>query len=250
MPVTKECTVCGSTFEVPPTRANTALFCGRACKAKHASEKYQAARVKLECQQCGKPLTVSVGRVERGNGKFCSKECHHLALVGHAFTAPAPDGNTTRHSLGYILERASNHPHAVNGYVMQHRLIVEARMRKEAPGHSFLEMIDGVEYLRHGIEVHHANEKRYDNRVDNLVACTNPGHRDLHAGRVPMASEIWPAPKLTSPGEARWVDLKCQICGAGFQIRLSTFKARGGKYCSNTCASEARSRRATASKLI
>ena len=240
MPVLKECVVCGVSFSVPPVRANTAMFCGRACKAKHASEKYLAERVQSECQQCGKPLSASAGRAARGNGKFCSRQCKNLSLVGHAFRS-AEDGVTTRHGEGYILERAAAHPHNVNGYIMQHRLIIENRMRKEAPDHPFLEEIAGVKYLRRGIEVHHMNEQREDNRPKNLVACTSPGHKDLHAGRVPMDTEIWPVPKVTIPGTARWVDVTCLTCGKGFQVCLSLFKARGAKYCSNACAARYRS---------
>lgn len=236
MAIVKKCIVCGSEFSVPPARVNTAMFCGKACKAKHASEKYKQGQVKCSCGQCGKEFYVPQSRHDRGNGKFCSNKCRNESMVGKSFTPAGIDGATVKHSAGYILERCSNHPFNVDGYVMQHRLIIERVMRKKAPDHHFLVEIDSVKYLKRGIEVHHVNEIKHDNRIQNLIACTSAGHKDLHASKTPMFSECWPIPKETIADEARYKTLKCQKCGKDFKVKLSTWKIRGAKYCSVACA--------------
>ena len=237
MPISKVCVVCGTEFSVPPVREKTAMFCGKTCKAKHASMKYMKERVACTCQFCGKEFSLSTSRVERGNGKFCSKQCKDKALVGRSFTPKAQDGVEVRHGCGYVLERCQDHPFNVNGYVMQHRLVIERQMRQEASGHPFLVMVDGIEYLRRGIEVHHVNEIKDDNRIGNLIACTSAGHKDLHAGKAPMLSECWPVQKVVVDDEPRYKVVDCQRCGKTFKVKLSTWKIRGAKFCSTKCAS-------------
>jgi hypothetical protein len=237
MPIQKKCIVCDAEFSVPPVRANTAMFCGKACKAKHASNKYKQDQVKCLCGQCGKEFYVPQSRHERGNGKFCSNKCRNESMLGKRFTPLSNDGVTTKHTDGYILERCANHPFNVAGYVMQHRLVIENEMRLKVPEHHFLVEVDSVKYLKRGIEVHHVNEVKDDNRINNLIACTLSGHKDLHAGKVPMTSECWPSPKETVADEARYKTIQCQKCNKCFEVKLSVWKKRGAKYCSNKCAS-------------
>jgi hypothetical protein len=237
MPILKSCVVCGVEFLVPPIRKDSALFCSRACKAKAASDKYQSNRAVCKCKQCGKEFNVPQSRQERGNGKFCSNKCRNESMIGISFTKPVDDGAVIMHSNGYILERCSNHPFNVSGYVMQHRLVIENAMRKEVPEHHFLEEIDSVKYLKRGIEVHHVNEIKTDNKLKNLIACTSAGHKDLHAGRVTQLSECWPVQKETVADEPRYKIVTCQKCNKPFQVKLSVWKKRGAKYCSIACAS-------------
>ena len=157
-------------------------------------------------------------------------------MVGKSFTPAGIDGSTAHHTDGYILERSANHPFNVAGYVMQHRLVIENEMRKQVPEHHFLVEIDSVKYLKRGIEVHHVNEVKTDNRIENLIACTSSGHKDLHAGKTPMLSECWPLPSKTIADEPRYKYLQCETCKKEFRVKLSTWKLRGAKYCSNECA--------------
>lgn len=237
MPILKRCVVCGNEFSVPPVRKDSALFCGKLCKAKYASDKHKLERVKCNCKQCGKEFYVPQSRVARGNGIFCSNKCRNESLKGVSFTKKSLDGITALHSDGYILTRASNHPFNVSGYVLEHRIVIENAMRIEYQNHHFLVEIDSVKYLKRDIEVHHVNEVKSDNIIENLIACTSSGHKDLHAGRVPMLSECWPVQKETVADEARYKTIDCQKCKKAFQIKLSVWKKRGAKFCSNVCAS-------------
>lgn len=67
---------------------------------------------------------------------------------------------------GHIYEHAPDHPAAnINGYVMQHRLVVEKRIGR---------------LLRQGEVVHHINGIKTDNRDENLELMTVSEHRKEH----------------------------------------------------------------------
>lgn len=192
MPVALVCCVCEKVFFVPPVRAKSAETCSRKCRGILEAQKYRDARRTLVCQQCGKTFTIPDAWIRKGGGKYCSKSCANEGLIGNNNAPESPDGAITVHTDGYILERSRTHPFNVSGYVMQHRLVMEQWMRKEAPNHHFLVVVDGQKYLKRGIEVHHRNENRKDNRRKNLCACTNQAHHDLHHGKTPAAGSIWP----------------------------------------------------------
>jgi len=70
---------------------------------------------------------------------------------------------------GYVLLYRPEHPGASQrGYVLEHRLVME-------------------EYLGHAVHpdmvVHHDDEDRENNCIDNLVLMTNSAHMKLHAKR-------------------------------------------------------------------
>jgi len=87
-------------------------------------------------------------------------------------------------NLDYILLHNPEHPFAsIRGYVREHRLVMENRLRKTNPNHPALIEIAGEKYLRKGYQVHHINGIREDNRADNLELCIRgknhpPGQRN------------------------------------------------------------------------
>lgn len=78
------------------------------------------------------------------------------------------NGGFVTDSHGYILSRMPDHPAAVNGYVPQHRLVMERHLGR---------------YLERREEVHHRNLDRTDNRLENLklYACAADHMRAEHA---------------------------------------------------------------------
>ena len=67
---------------------------------------------------------------------------------------------------GYILELCPNHPFAIgNGYVLQHRLVMEKYIKR---------------FLMPNEVVHHINEIRNDNRIENLQLLSLGEHTSIH----------------------------------------------------------------------
>lgn len=68
-------------------------------------------------------------------------------------------GGRTKHSEGYILIKARNHPFANNSfYVFEHRLIMEKHLGR---------------YLKPQEIIHHINGIKDDNRIENLKLFSN-----------------------------------------------------------------------------
>jgi hypothetical protein len=69
---------------------------------------------------------------------------------------------------GYVRVWVPEHPRSFKGgWVYEHRLVMEA----------FYERL-----LRHFETVHHINEVKHDNRLENLVVCLRGEHDKAHQG--------------------------------------------------------------------
>lgn len=76
-------------------------------------------------------------------------------------------GGTKKHSGGYVLVYAPDHPHRDrNGFVLEHRLVMEKAIGR---------ILDESEI------VHHKNLIKDDNRIENLQVMNREEHARLHA---------------------------------------------------------------------
>lgn len=72
---------------------------------------------------------------------------------------------------GYIERYVPDHPYTKDGWVLEHRLVME-------------EFLD--RFLEEHEVVHHVNEVKTDNRIDNLWLCSSAEHTKIHRlGVVP-----------------------------------------------------------------
>lgn len=158
------------------------------------------------CDQCGSQFRVLPCDVrkalKRGQNprRFCSKTCQHESYRGAG--NPKWRGGLVDQVSGYVYQYAPNHPHATQaGYVMQHRLIMEAAIGR---------------YLRPEEEVHHRNHVRNDNRIENLELMADAQtHRAHHA---------------------YYEDHACGICGGSVRRSIAHRRRWPRAYCSRRCA--------------
>lgn len=182
------CKICGTAFRVPPCRANTAEFCSTKCAA-IVRGLNRRKRVTLTCEQCSKPFEVPACHKDRR--KFCSHECKNASTEYAAKKSarvsgpsnPMWNGGTAMHSEGYVYELAPDHPFASNGYVFQHRLVMERWLRENEPTSPFLIKFGEQFYLSPEFIVHHDDEDREHNEIGNLVCLTIAEHNKLHSER-------------------------------------------------------------------
>ena len=86
-------------------------------------------------------------------GKPLSEE--HRNKIGESNSK----GGVQKHSSGYIMIKNKEHPFCnVAGYVYEHRLVMEKHIGR---------------YLTRKEVVHHKNELRTDNRIENLALCSS-----------------------------------------------------------------------------
>lgn len=76
---------------------------------------------------------------------------------------------------GYVRVLMPDHPKNIKGYVYEHRLLMEQYIGR---------------YLMPWETVHHINEIKTDNRIENFFLCTHKEHSALHMeGRKPNMSQ-------------------------------------------------------------
>jgi len=142
-------------------------------------------------------MYIKSSRLKRvKNGITCSVECanklrsiymqgdqnHQFGLIGEQ-NASFKSGCLVT-NLGYVLESCMGHPYPhdrskKSSRVLQHRLIVERN--HQLFNESYFECINSRIVLKPEFEVHHINENKQDNRVENLQIMTKSEHMSLHS---------------------------------------------------------------------
>lgn len=110
---------------------------------------------------------------------------------------------------GYVLLKIPGYPNSVNGYILEHRYVMEQHLGRS---------------LRSDEIVHHKDKNKQNNSLDNLELTTNSEHNRLHGlqqGRL-------------------YVKLKCPECGKEFDIpKNQSYLQKSNKYnctcCSRSC---------------
>lgn len=79
--------------------------------------------------------------------------------------SPSFQGGKYIDDKGYVKVLNPDHPKNIRGYIYEHRAVMEAYLGR---------------MLQPWETVHHINEIKVDNRVENLFLCTVPEHSAIH----------------------------------------------------------------------
>ncbi len=132
------CKVCSQEFRVSPSRAETASTCSKDCADKVRGKAIER-KVHVLCRTCG--ANMRVPRSHKDRYTYCSKPCRAADEQAHADRGQkvigaangAWVGGRVPHPDGYVYERAYKHPLAQNGYVLEHRMVMERHLRATDP---------------------------------------------------------------------------------------------------------------------
>lgn len=129
--------------------------------------------------------------------KYCSYECKHshgdyLQNLSDQTTRennPMWKGGEVLHSGGWVYQYAPHHPFASNGYVFAHRRIMEKWLRENDPESPFLIRLGNHLYLSPDFVVHHKDENKRNNAIENLQCLTPAEHTRLHSASRHLQSK-------------------------------------------------------------
>lgn len=176
----KKCLRCGNEFKVPQCRAKEAKYCSQKC---HYEDERPSAKIWRLCERCGKPFQTWPAWERKGSGKYCSFSCYNDVPKKPHFGEENSNwkGGRTLHSGGYVYVASAGHPFRSNGaYVFEHRLVMEEYLKQNDPHNKALIEIGGNLYLSPDYDVHHRDENRQNNKIENLLVLTKSDHKRLH----------------------------------------------------------------------
>lgn len=159
--VEKPCADCGVTIYVVESARKPRRFCSKKCLNRF-NGRHTVRRV---CERCGTTYKISPSQQYLRAARFCSHRCLGDASIKRPLERQH-NGRCARLSqYGYVMLWEPTHPHAMKGWILEHRLIVERRLGR----------------LLHSNEhVHHRNGQKDDNRDANLVVLSHHEHSRLH----------------------------------------------------------------------
>ncbi len=151
----RTCEVCGAAFYDRP--GGQGRFCSVACHNKGQTKD----RIERVCEHCGAAFSLRPSGLTWGAGRFCSRRCDGASRRKWPLDRMHNGRPALLTNYGYVKVYEPDHPKTKNGYVLEHRLIVETILGRT---------------LRSNEHVHHKNRDRTDNRPENLEVMSSHDH--------------------------------------------------------------------------
>lgn len=169
------CEVCGKSETVKPSRAKTYRTCSIGCRAIRSQQAFSRG-VDISCAICGTTFPVKPSAV--GRRKCCGKACLREYLRNRYAGEGNPNfgnrldkcaawkGGRRISNYGYVLIFAPDHPNSrPDGYVLEHRLVMSEVLGRP---------------LTNAEIVHHKDENKQNNAIENLEILTLSEHQRHH----------------------------------------------------------------------
>lgn len=164
--VKKKCLKCGSEFLVIKSREKKATYCSLKCKHSDMKRAWEIKKGKnRKCLICGKSFYAQEKLIEKGLAKFCSRKCCAISKrkrVGIEYKGV------------FYSENKSGYLHGGRKKKLLHREIWKDRFGS----------------LPSRLVLHHKDENRINNRVENLQPMTIGNHLRLHLKGKPKQKKI------------------------------------------------------------
>lgn len=170
------------------------------------------------CPVCEKDFKVYWCEIEKAERKgfrrvYCSGACQHSAYKGSG--NPKWKGGKYRATRGYVYVYSPNHPSStIQGYVMQHRLVMEQHLGR---------------LLTSEEQVHHINEIKDDNRIENLKLMSGAAEHRVEHGKYESDQCGWCGADIlrSEAHRRRWERGFCnRLCSALYGSAKASEKAR------------------------
>lgn len=140
------------------------------------------------CVVCGKKFHRKPYHLKLYNKQelCCSTECRAVYLKSAYAGEKNPNYNNRGDKnpmfnddfvhCGYRWVYEPNHPFAINGRIREHRLVAEKYLLTD----EFSVEVNGKKYLSPVYDVHHKDQNKLNNSVENLQIMTRSEHQKLH----------------------------------------------------------------------
>lgn len=147
------CSVCGESYRPLTARSIAASrYCSRGCKAAALT----LPRVDVTCPTCSKSFSTYVGKNGEQIRTYCSHKCATDRNVTRGVGRKVNGRAVTMHVSGYLMVWVPG-----RGRIMEHRYVMERALGRE---------------LTSDEHVHHVNNIKMDNRIENLALLSPVTH--------------------------------------------------------------------------
>jgi hypothetical protein len=104
---------------------------------------------------------------------------------------PRWKGGRVKDEIGYVKIRMPEHPQSKDGYIHEHRYVMEEYLKNNYPNSLYLTKINGYVCLRSEVVVHHIDEDKSNNNIENLFPFPDAAaHNFWHKSSLPEAEKI------------------------------------------------------------